>query len=145
MADSELRRVCAGKGIMRKDAARQNHRLKRAAAKLPLQSSEQVFEAAGASGVLRTSRRRILQRLAVVHKPNIRPSLTNAQKQKRLQWAQKYMKTNFQTVLFTDECCATLDGPDGWSSGWMDGEVDGHHIPIRLRRQQGGGGVMFWA
>ena len=33
-----------------------------------------------------------------------------------------YMKTNFQTVLFTDKC-----------------------RPTRLRRQQGGGGVMFWA
>lgn len=62
--------------------------------------------------------------------------------QKQLEWAKKYMKTNFQTVLFTDECRATLDGPDGWSSGWL---VDGHHVPIRLRRQQGGGGVMFWA
>ena len=59
-----------------------------------------------------------------------------------LQWAQKYMKTNFQTVWFTDECRATLDGPDGWSSGQL---VDGHYVPIRLRRQQGGSGVMFWA
>ncbi|CAI9583104.1 unnamed protein product, partial [Staurois parvus] len=60
---------------------------------------------------------------------------------KRLHWAEKYMKTNFQTVLFTDECHATLDGPDGWSSGWL---VDGHPVSTRLRRQQGGSGVMFW-
>ncbi|KAI3363614.1 hypothetical protein L3Q82_001247 [Scortum barcoo] len=40
------------------------------------------------------------------------------------------------------KCRATLDGPDGWSSGWL---VDGHHVPTRLRCQQGGGGVMFWA
>ncbi|XP_035861067.1 uncharacterized protein LOC118495859 [Sander lucioperca] len=53
-------------------------------------------------------------------------------KQKRLQWK----------FLFTDECHANLDGPDGWSSGRL---VDGHHVPIRLRRQQGGGGVMFWS
>ncbi len=77
-----------------------------------------------------------------MHKPAIRPYLTNAHKQKRLQWAHTYMKTNFQTVLFTDECHATLDGPDRWSSGWL---VDGHHVPTRLRRHQGGGGVMFWA
>lgn len=77
-----------------------------------------------------------------MHKPSIRPPLTNAHKQKRLQWAQKYMKTKFQTALFTDECRATLDDPDGWSGGWL---VDGHHVPTRLRRQQGDGGVMFWA
>ncbi|KAI2643765.1 Transposable element Tc3 transposase [Labeo rohita] len=109
---------------------------------MPLQSSKQVFKAAGASGVPRTSRCRILQRLAVMHKPSIRPPLTNAHKQKWLQWAQKYTKTNFQTVLFTDECRATLDGPDGWSGGWL---VGGHHVPTRLRRQQGGGGLMFCA
>src|SRR4029434_6865577 len=89
-----------------------------------------------------TSRCRMLKRLASVLKPVIRPPLNQAHKQKRLQWAQDYMKTNFQTVLFTDECRATLDGPDGWSSGWL---VNGHHVPTRLRRQQGGGGVMFWA
>ena len=105
---------------------------------MPLQSSKQIFEAAGASGVPRTSRCRILQSLAVVRKPSIRPPLNNAHKQKRLKWAQEYMKTNFQTVLFTDECRATLDGPDGWASGWL---VDGHHVPTRLRRQQGGGAV----
>ena len=27
----------------------------------------------------------------------------------------------------------------------MDGVVDGHHVPTRLRHQQGGGGVMFRA
>ncbi|CAI9583058.1 unnamed protein product [Staurois parvus] len=118
------------------------HRIKRAAAKIPLHSSKQIFEAAGASGVPRTSRCRVLQSLATVHKPFIRPPLTNAHKQKQLHWAEKYTKTNFQTVLFTDECRATLDGPDGWSSGWL---VDGHSVPTRLRRQQSGGGVMFWA
>ena len=129
VADSEHRRVRADKGIMRKVSARQIHLIRRAAAKMALQSSKQVFEAAGASGVPRTSRCRILQRFAVVHKPTIQPPLTNAHKQKRLQWANGYMKTNFQSVLFTDECHATLDGPDGWSSGWL---VDIHHVPTRL-------------
>jgi len=80
---------------MRKVTPRQIHRIKRAAAKMALQSSKQEFEAAGASGVPWTSRCRILERLAVVHKPTLLPPLTNAHKQKRLQWAQKYMKTNF--------------------------------------------------
>ena len=51
------------------------------------------------------------------------------------------MKVNFQTVLFTDECRGTLDGPDGWSRGWL---VNGMTRPPR-RWQQGGGCVMFWA
>uniref|UniRef100_A0A087YR09 Tc1-like transposase DDE domain-containing protein n=1 Tax=Poecilia formosa TaxID=48698 RepID=A0A087YR09_POEFO len=140
VTDSEHRRVRADKGIIRKVSVRQIHQIKTAAAKMPLQSSKQLFEAAGASGVPRTSRWRILQRLAV--KASIRPPLTSDHKQKRLHWAQTYMKTNFQTVFFTDKCCATLDCPDGWSSGWV---VDGHHVPTRLRRQQRGDRVMFWA
>lgn len=54
----------------------------------------------------------------------------------------KYSKTNFQTVLFINECDATLDGPDGWSSGWLG---NGHAVPTRLRRQHVGGRVTFWA
>ena len=53
----------------------------------------------------------------------------------------KIQVSNSQTVLFTGECHATLDGPDGWSSGWL---VDGHRVLTRLQCQQGGGGVMFW-
>ncbi len=63
VADSEHRWVRADKGRMRKVSARQIRRIKRAAAKMSLQSSKQVFEAAGASGVLQTSRCRILQNL----------------------------------------------------------------------------------
>ncbi|KAL2093239.1 hypothetical protein ACEWY4_010551 [Coilia grayii] len=36
----------------------------------------------------------------------------------------------------------TLDGPDGWACGWIG---NGHKAPLRLRRQQGGGGVLLWA
>ena len=57
-------------------------------------------------------------------------------------WAEKYTKTNFQQVLFTDEARATLDGPDGWANVWSP---TGAAIPLRVRRQQGGGVVMFWA
>ena len=35
-----------------------------------------------------------------------------------------------------------LDGPDGWCRGWL---VKGCSKPSRVRQQQGGGGVMFWA
>ena len=52
------------------------------------------------------------------------------------------MKTNFEHVLFTDESRATLDGPDGWMSGWL---LNGTKPQSRIRRQQDGGGVMIWA
>ena len=37
---------------------------------------------------------------------------------------------------------ATLDGPDGWASGWVHKDAE---KPTHLRHQQGGGGIMFWA
>ena len=52
------------------------------------------------------------------------------------------MKLNFRRVIITDDCRATLDGPDGFCRGWLHTATE---IPRRLRRQQGGGGVMFWA
>lgn len=68
------------------------------------------------------------------------PPLTTAHKENHLDWAKKYIKTNFQAILFTDECCTPLHGPDGWSSGWS---VNGHNVPTRC--QHGGGGVIIWA
>ena len=52
------------------------------------------------------------------------------------------MKTDFSSVIFTDECRTTLDGPDGWARGWISCNDS---APVRARRQQGGGGVIFWA
>ena len=43
---------------------------------------------------------------------------------------------------FTDQSQATLDGPDGWMSGWL---LDGATPHSKIRRQQGGGGVIIWA
>ena len=52
------------------------------------------------------------------------------------------MQFYFKVVLFTDECRVMLDGPDGWSKGSV---ANGSNPPIRVRRQQGGCGIMFWA
>ena len=51
------------------------------------------------------------------------------------------MRTNFENVLFCDESQATLDGPDGWMSGWL---LNGTVPQSKIRRQQGSGGVMIW-
>ncbi|CAI9556287.1 unnamed protein product [Staurois parvus] len=63
VADSEHRRVRADKGTLRKISARSMHRIKRAASKIPLHSSKQIFETAGASGVPPTSRCRCVATL----------------------------------------------------------------------------------
>ena len=136
------KRKRSDKGVRRKLTRRQVSAVKREAVKHPLLSSKQLFEKAGVSEVPRTSRCRILQTFAKSVKPNIHPPLTSRHKTKRVEWARHYMKVDFQTVLFTDECRATLDGPDGWSRGWL---VNGMTRPSRGRRQQGGGSVMFWA
>ena len=49
---------------------------------------------------------------------------------------------DFKNVVFTDECRATLDGTEAWSSGWV---LNGRPVGSQIRRQKGGGGVMFWA
>ena len=52
------------------------------------------------------------------------------------------MKTYFSKVVFTDESRVTLDGPDGWSKGWV---LQDRKAPVSKRRQQGRGSIMIWA
>ena len=90
----------------------------------------------------RTSRWRIIRVLAEMKSAIKKPPLTMNHKEKRVEFAVKYMKQDSDKVTFTDECRATLDSPDGFSRGWVLNKLD---IPVRLRRQQGGSGVIFWA
>lgn len=116
--------------------------LKRAASRNPLGTSREIFGDAGIPNVPKTTRNRLLNEIARVCTAPKRPRLTQRHRKNRMEWAKTYMKTNFEHVIFTDECRATLDGPDGWSRGWLR---EGVPLPTRVRRQQGGGGVMFWA
>ena len=52
------------------------------------------------------------------------------------------MMVDFLMVWFQNKSRVTLDGPEGWSKGWVKNER-GHHQ--RLKRQQGGkrGGVVL--
>jgi len=84
----------------------------------------------------------MLLEVAKVKKMQSRPLLTKRHKENRISWAHQYLKLDFSKVIFTDECRATLDGPVGWTRGWVQ---NGTNPQERLRRQQGGGGVMFWA
>lgn len=121
---------------------RKMRQLKMILQKYPLLSSSQVFQKAGLQDVKKNTRCRILQKLGRVRKAASTPPLNSTHKSKRLAWAKEHMKTDFSKVVFTDEARVTLDGPDGWSKGWMLNE---RAVPGRLRRQQGGGGIMIWA
>jgi len=116
--------------------------VKREMARSPLSSSSQLFKAVGLEKVPRSTRCRTLRQLGKVKKSKTRPPLNQKHKDKRIAWSKKYMKTDFSKVLWTDEMRATLDGPDGWARGWIQ---TGKEAPFRLKRQQGGGGVMIWA
>ena len=36
----------------------------------------------------------------------------------RLDWRKKYHKENFENMILSDECLASLDGPDGFARAW---------------------------
>ena len=110
--------------------------------KHPLSTSAAIFSMAGVHNISKTTRCKVLRDLGQVKVAQRRPLLTGKNQIKRLNWARQYMKLDFSTVIFTDECRATLDGPDGWRKGWV---IEGREAPWVVRRQQGGGGVMFWA
>ena len=130
------------KGTFRKISRREISSIKRAVAKKPHSTSFKIFDEAGVPTRSRAGRCRILKSIGKVTKPIVTPPLKARHKLARLQWAKTYMKTNFEHVLFTDESRATLDGPDGWMRGWL---LNGTKPQSRIRRQQGGGGVMIWA
>lgn len=126
----------------RKISKRDVARLKREAARTPLATSANLFKRCGITNMSRSGRCNVLRELGQVKKAESKPRLTAQHREKRLNWAKKYMKSDFSKVLWTDEMRVTLDGPDGWARGWI---MDGHNPPTRLRRQQGGGGLMVWA
>ena len=107
--------------------------LKMAIARNTLTTSRKRFNECDIQVESRTSRWRIIQVLAGMKSAIKNPSLTLNHKKGELH-LQLYMKKDFIKVMFTDECRATLDGPDGFSRGWVLNKLD---IPVRLRRQQG--------
>lgn len=130
-----------GKGF-KNVTQRDLRKLKQTLVKNPLLTSKEIFHQAGMEEVRRDKRCRMLKTLGKVKKASSRPPLNQLHIQKRLAWAKENLKTDFSKVIFTDESRVTLDGPDGWSKGWV---IAGENSPTRLRRQQGGGGIMIWA
>ena len=122
---------------------REVRKIKIQLAKCPHSSSKTIFIKAGLPNVSKTTRNRVLKRLGNVRNRSVRPHLTKKHKLQRVDWAKKYHTLDFVNVLWTDESRVTLDGPDGWTSGWL---LHQQQPQVRVVRQQGGGGgVMIWA
>ena len=52
---------------------------------------------------------------------------------------------DFSSVIFTNKCHATVDGPDKWVKCWISSYHSPPPPPVRVRHQQGRGGVIFWS
>ena len=142
MENPKIRKERKDKGKLRKLSEKDVRRLKATLKKNPGSTSKDIFSASGVADVSKSTRNSVLGKFAKQKKATITPPLTPKDKERRLDWAKRYMRTSPKLILFTDECRATLDGPDGWSKGWVFGDDPSQ---MRLRRQQGGGGVMFLA
>lgn len=96
---------------------RENHLITRALKRNLLGSSKNIFQEAGVARMNRATRNNILNDLAKFINVQSSPPLSKANIRKRISWANAYTKYDFSSVLFTDECQATLNGPDAFTRG----------------------------
>ena len=79
--------------------SRDLRKIKRALSHNPHCTSKDIFDAAGLTDVSKRTRNLILNNMADQRSPAVCPSLSDINCQKRLFWATKYLKTDFQTVI----------------------------------------------
>lgn len=120
---------------------RQLRKLKLVMARKPHLTSKEYFHLAGLPMLSRTVRCNYLSEIAAVKMMKKKPLLTKKHRESRMIWAERYVKQDFTKVIWTDETRVSLDGPDNWSSGWV---IKGRKSETRVKRQQGGGGIMVW-
>ena len=88
-----------------------------------LATSRALFNEANIPVLSRTTRCKTLRIIAKLRKPIKQQPLSKRHTDDRVKWAMSYLKTNFIKVIFTVECRATLDGPDGMSRGWLMNKI----------------------
>ena len=76
-------------------------------------TSAAIIAKAGVYNVCKTNRCKTLKELGKVKVAQRKPPISERYQIKRLNWARKYMKLDFNKVIFMDECRTTLDGPRG--------------------------------
>lgn len=71
--------------------------------------------------------------------------LSKKNKRDRLNHVKEWIldNVNFSNVVFSDEKRFSLDGPDGFYS-YVDKRGRKLQVPLRKKRQQGGGSIMIW-
>ena len=90
-------------GQPRVTMSRDLRKIKRALFQNPHCTSKDIFDAAELTDVSKRTHNRILNNMADQQSLAVCPPLSDINCQKRLFWATKYLKTNFQTVIWTDE------------------------------------------
>lgn len=95
----------------------------------------------------RTIRRTLGRRGMAAYTKKKKPSLTDAHKRQRVEWAKRvrnWTRENWRKVLFSDETKMNVCGSDGIRYTWKKrGAVDREHN-IEKTRRFGGGSVMVW-
>ena len=67
-------------------------------------------------------------------KSKVRPLLNRKHKEVRLEWAKRYLKTQFDYVISPDMKGDSLGGPSRWERRWVGNDI----IPSVPRGRQGG-------
>lgn len=142
LADPSSRKKRSDAGSSKLKTVRNLRRIRRALSANAGKNSGEIFAAAGIQNVPKSTRNKVLHEMGKNVSPIKMPPMNVKHRERRVLWARKYMKLPPKHILFTDESRATLDGPDNWSKGWV---ISGHQRHTRIRRQQGGGGIMIWA
>ena len=122
--------------------SRDLRKIKRSLSANPHRTSKAIFDHARVTEISKRAQNQILRQMADQRAPTKFPPMSDINCQKQLAWATKYLKTYFHNVLWIDETRATLDGPDGWTKGWL---LKGTSPRIQYKRQRGGRRVMIWA
>ena len=94
-------------------SSRDMRKLKNTLRKMLNSTSRAIFEKAGVSNVPKSTRNDYLREFREVRKMNSTPILTQKHMENRVEWLKKYVKQDFTNVMWTDECRATLDEPNG--------------------------------
>ena len=79
----------------RKLCNRDLNRIRREVVRRPLASSKDLFTSVGLGDTPRSTRCRVLKQVAKVKKSTKRPHLSQKHREKRVEWAKRYMKLDF--------------------------------------------------